>query len=175
MSFRSIESSQDQVLNEIDDTYTQKCGRPTALFGNPDVNLIQVADAPDSVVIDERINENRNDPESDGIDFPQMKRYILQIWMKNPVYLQYVIVPSSNVKLFYVNVYYSSKRRHRAYLSKIKDNPVVENFLTDEPTNHFEVQLNATDNGLPPSDVTLIVVSNNYVNNSMKSFEFDVF
>ena len=117
---------------------------------------IRVANAP-SVVIDQRINQDL-DPDSDGIDFPRMDAYILQIRMKPYVFLQYVSVPSSNVVRLYVVVHYDSAKGHRAYHSLTEQNPVVENFLADEPTRFFEVYLNATDDNMPPTDVTLNVV-----------------
>jgi hypothetical protein len=88
-----------------------------------------------------------------------MDKYILKIRMKSYVFLQFVNVPSSNVILLYVIVYYDSGiGKFRPYTSKIQQNPVVEHFLVDEPIRYFEVHLNATDDGLPPNDVTLSVV-----------------
>lgn len=134
----------------------ENCTKGDPLYGHPNVAWIRVANAT-NFIIDQRINQNV-DPDSDGIDFPKMDAYILQIRMRPYVYLQYVSVPSSNVILLYVVVHYDSGRRSRAYHSKVRQNPVVENFLTDEPTRFFEVYLNRTDDGLPPNDVTLNVV-----------------
>lgn len=92
-----------------------------------------------------------------------MDTYILQVRMKPYVFLQYVSVPSSNVILLYVVVHYESGKRHNAYHSKVQQSPVVENFLAKEPTKFFEVYLNATDDGLPPSDVTLDIVYMSYL------------
>lgn len=87
-----------------------------------------------------------------------MNSYILRIRMRQYVYLQFVNVPSSNVILLYVRIHYDSGRTYRTYKSKFQQNPVVENFIADEPIRYFEVFLNATDDGLPPNDVTLSVV-----------------
>jgi hypothetical protein len=78
--------------------------------------------------------------------------------MKPYVFLQFVSVPATNVILLYVAVHYESGKKFRPYKSNRQSTPVVENFLTDEPIKFFEVHLNATDNGLPPNDVTLAVV-----------------
>ena len=134
----------------------QNCTQNDPLFGHPNVAWIRVANASD-LIIDERINQNI-DPDSNGINFPKMDTYILQIRMRAYIFLQSVIVPSSNVVLLFVVVHYDSGKGHRAYHSKLQESPVVENFLADEPTRFFEVHLNATDDGLPPTDVTLIVV-----------------
>ncbi len=87
-----------------------------------------------------------------------MDHYILRIRMKIYIYLQFVLVPSSNVNLLYVIVHYDSGRRYQSYKSNIQQSPVVEKFLAEEPTRYFDVYLNATDDGLPPNDVTLNVV-----------------
>ena len=87
-----------------------------------------------------------------------MNTYVLQVRMKPYIFLQFVSVPANNVVLLYVVVHYDSDGSYRPYRSKRQTTPVVENFLTDEPTRFFEVHLNATDNGLPPEDVTLVVV-----------------
>jgi hypothetical protein len=78
--------------------------------------------------------------------------------MRPYVFLQFVNVPSSNVILLYVRVYYDSGRQYRTYKSKVQQSPVVENFIADEPIRFFKVYLNKTDDGLPPNDVTLSVV-----------------
>ncbi len=145
---------------EIDDSLAEDCTKSDPLYGHPNVEWIRVANAP-NFLIDQRINQNI-DPDSDGIDFPKMDTYILQIRMRPYVFLQFVNVPSSNVILLYVVVHYDSGKGHRAYHSKVQQSPVVENFLADEPTKFFEVYLNATDDGLPPNDVTLNVVC--YIN-----------
>ncbi len=78
--------------------------------------------------------------------------------MRPYIFLQFITVPASNVILLYVRVHYDSGKGHHSYSSKMQANPVVENFLADEPTRFFEVYLNVTDNGEPPDDVTLSVV-----------------
>lgn len=143
-------------MGEFDDSLAENCTKGDPLYGHPNVRWIRVANA-SSFKIDQRINQNI-DPDSDGIDFPKMDKYVLQIRMNPFIFLQYVSVPSSNVILLYVFVHYDSGRKSRAYESKIQQSPVVENFLTDEPTRYFEVYLNTTDDGLPPTDVTLNVV-----------------
>ncbi|CAF3766312.1 unnamed protein product, partial [Adineta steineri] len=145
----------NEPLGEIDDTLAQDCTIDAPLYGNPNVEWIRVAGAPD-LKIDQRINKNI-DPDSDGIDFPKMKRYILLIRMKIYIYLQFVVVPSSNVNLLYVIAHYDSGRARQLYHSKVQQNPIVENFLTIEPIKFFEVHLNSTDDDLPPNDVTLNV------------------
>jgi hypothetical protein len=126
------------------------------LYGHPNVEWIRVANSP-NFIIDQRINQNI-DPDSDGIDFPKMDTYVLQIRMRPYVFLQFVNVPSSNVILLYVRIHYDSGKGHRTYSSKVQQSPVAENFIADEPTRFFEVFLNTTDDGLPPNDVTLSVV-----------------
>ena len=146
----------DQPVGEYDDSLAVNCTKDEPIYGHPYVEWIRVARAP-NFLIDERINPN-NDSDSDGIDFPRMEKYILQIRMKPYIFLQFVSVPASNVILLYVVVHYDSGKKYRPYRSKREPNPVVENFLADEPTRFFEVHLNATDNGLPPDDVTLSLV-----------------
>ena len=146
----------NQPAGEFDDSLPESCTIHAPLYGHPNIESIRVADAP-NLIIDQRINPD-NDSNSDGIDFPPMERYILRIRMRPFVFLQFVNVPASNVILLYVVVYYDSGRRYRVYQSKREANPVVEYFLTDEPIRYFEVYLNATDNNLPPDDVTLDVV-----------------
>ncbi len=135
----------------------ENCTVNGPLYGHPNVQSIRVADAPD-LIIDDRLNPNP-DPDSDGIDFPRMNQYVFHIRMRPYIFLQYVNVPASNVILLFVTVHYDSGKGHRYYHSKIQQNPVVENFHTDEPTRYFEVHLNMTDDGQPPDDVTLDVVS----------------
>ncbi|CAF4677510.1 unnamed protein product, partial [Rotaria sp. Silwood1] len=147
------EDDRNQPIGEYDDSLAVNCTAGGPLYGHPNVEWIRVANA-SHFIIDQRINRNV-DPDSDGIDFPKMDTYILQIRMIPYVFLQYVSVPASNVILLYVVVHYDSGRRHNAYHSKVEQSPVVENFLAKEPTRFFEVYLNATDDGLPPSDVTL--------------------
>ncbi|CAF1380954.1 unnamed protein product [Rotaria magnacalcarata] len=149
------DEDRDQPIGEYDDSLAVDCTKGDPLYGHPNVEWIRVANASD-FMIDQRINQNV-DPDSDGIDFPKMDTYILQVRMKPYVFLQYVSVPSSNVILLYVVVHYESGKRHNVYHSKVEQSPVVENFLAKEPTKFFEVYLNATDDGLPPSDVTLDV------------------
>ncbi|CAF4252709.1 unnamed protein product [Rotaria socialis] len=149
------DEDRNQPIGEYDDSLAVDCTKGDPLYGHPNVEWIRVANASD-FMIDQRINQNV-DPDSDGIDFPKMDTYILQVRMKPYVFLQYVSVPSSNVILLYVVVHYESGKRHNVYHSKVEQSPVVENFLAKEPTKFFEVYLNATDDGLPPSDVTLDV------------------
>jgi hypothetical protein len=147
----------EQPAGEIDDSVAVNCFESGPLYGHPNVAWIRVANAP-NFKIDQRINQNI-DPDSDGIDFPKMDQYILKIRMRPYIFLQFVNVPSSNVVLLHVIVYFDSGiGKFRPYTSKIQQNPVVENFLVDEPIRYFEVRLNATDDGLPPTDVTLNVV-----------------
>ena len=155
---RSIHLADPQpIVGEYDDSVAQDCVNEP-LYGHPNVEWIRIANAPD-LIIDERINPDPKDPNSDGIDFPPMEKYVLQIRMKSYIFLQYVSVPATNVVLLYVAVHYDSRRRSfRPYQSNRQSTPVVENFLTDEPIKFFEVHLNATDNGLPPIDVTLVAV-----------------
>ncbi|CAF1300259.1 unnamed protein product [Rotaria sordida] len=147
------EDDRSQPIGEYDDSLAVNCTAGGPIYGHPNIEWIRVANA-SYFTIDQRINRNA-DPDSDGIDFPKMDTYILQIRMIPYIFLQYVSVPSSNVILLYVVVHYDSGRRHNAYQSKVEQSPVVENFLAKEPTRFFEVYLNATDDGLPPSDVTL--------------------
>ncbi|CAF3156003.1 unnamed protein product [Rotaria sp. Silwood2] len=147
------EDDRNQPIGEYDDSLAVNCTAGGPLYGHPNIEWIRVANA-SHFIIDQRINRNA-DPDSDGIDFPKMDTYILQIRMIPYVFLQYVSVPASNVILLYVVVHYDSGRRYNAYHSKVEQSPVVENFLAKEPTRFFEVYLNATDDGLPPSDVTL--------------------
>lgn len=149
----------NQPIGEYDDSLAVNCTKNEPIYGHPYVEWIRVARAP-NFLIDERINPD-NDSDSDGIDFPPMKKYILQIRMKPYVFLQFVSVPASNVILLYVVVHYDSGRKYRPYRSKPESNPVVENFLVDEPTRFFEIHLNATDNDEPPTDVTLSLVGLN--------------
>lgn len=146
-----------QPIGEIDDSLAENCISSGPLYGHPNVAWIRALDAP-FVVIDERINPNI-DPDSDGIDFPPLNAYVLRFRMRPYVYLQYVNVPSSNVILLYVRVYYDSGRRYHTYQSQRQQNPLVENFLSDEPIRFFDVYLNETDDGQPPTDVTLYIVS----------------
>ena len=124
------------------------------LYGNPDVEWIRVADAP-SIIVDSRIDRNI-DPDSDGIYFSEMNRYVFLVRMKVYIYLQFIVVPSSNVNLIYVVTHYDTGGKE-FYRSRTQDDPVVQRFLK-KPIKYFEVHLNSTDNGLPPSDVTLNVV-----------------
>ncbi|CAF1154215.1 unnamed protein product [Rotaria sordida] len=147
------EDDRSQPIGEYDDSLAVNCTAGGPIYGHPNIEWIRVANA-SYFTIDQRVNRNA-DPDSDGIDFPKMDTYILQIRMIPYIFLQYVSVPSSNVILLYVVVHYDSGRRYNAYQSKVEQSPVVENFLAKEPTRFFEVYLNATDDGLPPSDVTL--------------------
>ena len=135
----------------------ESCTIREPLFGNRHVESIRVANAP-HLIIDARINLN-GDRDSDGIDFPLMDKYIIRVRMREFIYLQYVTVPASNVNSLIVVVYYDSGRSRRLYRSLQQTNPVVEKFLTDEPTRFFEVYLSGTDDNAPPNDVTLDVVS----------------
>jgi hypothetical protein len=160
----------EQPTGEYDDSVTENCITDEPLYGHPNVEWIRVANAP-NFIIDQRINPD-DDPNSDGIDFPIMEKYILQIRMKSYIFLQFVSVPATNVVLLYVVVHYDSGRKYRPYQSNRQSTPVVENFLTDEPTRFFEVHLNATDNGLPPNDVTLAVVCISSINRYFQSLEY---
>ncbi|CAF1547275.1 unnamed protein product, partial [Adineta ricciae] len=138
---------------EIDYSIILKCTVIPPLYGNLDVEWIRVADAP-SIIVDSRIDRNI-DPDSDGIYFPQMNRYVFLVRMKVYIYLQFIVVPSSNVNLLYVVTHYDTGGKE-FYRSRTQDDPVVQRFLK-KPIKYFEVHLNSTDNGLPPSDVTLNV------------------
>lgn len=139
---------------EIDYSIILKCTVIPPLYGNPDVEWIRVADAPD-IIVDSRIDRNI-DPDSDGIYFPPMSRYVFLVRMKVYIYLQFILIPSSNVDLLYVVTHYDTGGKE-FYRSRVQDDPVVQRFLK-KPIKYFEVHLNSTDNGLPPSDVTLNVV-----------------
>lgn len=141
---------------EVDEAAASDCTINPPLLGHPNVEWIRVAYAR-HMIIDERININI-DPDSDGIDFPPMDKYILLVRMNVYIFLQFVIVPSSNVNLLFVITHYESGKKCRFYHSAVRQSPIVEGFLTDEPIKYFEVHLNSTDNGLPPNDVTLNVV-----------------
>jgi hypothetical protein len=106
--------------------------------------------------IDQRINPD-NDSDSDGMNFPPALNYTLLVSLRNSVYLQYVVVPESNVNYLHVIVYLSEGTI--PYHSERTSNPVVRDFLATERTRMFEVQLKSTTDGKPPTSVTLEVVS----------------
>ena len=147
------EDDPDQPAGEFDDSHAQHCF-DDGLFGHPNVKKIEFVELP-AFPIDQRINPD-NDSDSDGIDFPLARNYTLNVYMRRSVYLQYVNVPASNVILLYVIVH--SPRGRMPYHSKMEPNPVVKDFLADDPTMMFQVQLMATEDGREPRDVTLKVV-----------------
>ena len=152
-----VSNDADQPIGEIDDSSAEDCITNGPLYGHPNVVWIHALDAP-FVVIDERINPNI-DPNSDGIDFPPLDAYAFRFRMRPYIHLQKITVPSSNVILLYVRVHYDSGMRSLTYQSKRQQDPKVENFLAGEPFRFFDIYLNETDDGQPPTDVTLYIVS----------------